>query len=98
MEEMVARLVQTEERAKSNSHRLDKLEDLIDAIHKQSEAIVTLGVELKHNTDSTENLATRVGNLEKRPGTLWDKLVFGLIGAVGGSMVSILGTVLLRIL
>lgn len=82
MEHMEERLVKVEQRAASNTHRLDRLEDLAQALHKQGEAITKMVTELTHTNEALASLTQRVGNLEKRPGALWDKLIGGIVGAV----------------
>ena len=95
MDELTKMIVEVAERSKSNTHRLDRLEDLADAIHTQGEAIATMAAELKHNNAAITALAGRVGALEKRPGTLWDKLVMAIVGAIGGGLAgAVMGLVL----
>lgn len=59
------RLTEIEQRAKSNSHRLDKLEPIVNEIHKMSEAIVEMSNELKHTNASIKKLDEKVDNLEQ---------------------------------
>lgn len=81
MEHMEERLVKVEQRAASNGHRLDRLEDLANALHRQGEVIAKMVTELTHTNEALTSLTQRVGSLEKRPGALWDKLIGGLVGA-----------------
>ena len=41
------RLTAVEERSKSNTHRLDKLEPIVDEIHTMSETLVEMASEMK---------------------------------------------------
>lgn len=95
MEHMEERLVKVEQRAASNTHRLDRLEDLAQALHKQGEAIARMVTELTHTTEALASLTQRVGSLEKRPGAMWDKLIGGLVGAAAtGLAAAILASVI----
>ena len=42
------RLTRVEARAKSNTHRIDKLEPIVEEIHTMSETMVQLVEEVKH--------------------------------------------------
>lgn len=80
-------LAETEARSKSNSHRLDKLEQLADEIHAQNETLAKMLAEMKHTSDAVTALDERVAIIEKRPGDLWGKLIAGIIGAVTSGLV-----------
>lgn len=86
MDELTKIIVEANTRAKNNSQRLDRLEDIADAIHKQGEALAIMATELKHNNEAITAMTGRVGELEKRPGTLWDKLIMAIVGAIGGGI------------
>ena len=95
-EEMRERLVRVEARCKSNTHRLDKLEALADAIHEQGETLAKMLTELTHTNSSLKDLNDRVGNLETRPGKLWDKLWGAAVGAIGSGLMVALLTLILK--
>lgn len=72
--EYIERLTKVEERSKSNGHRLDKLEPIIDEIHTMSKTMVQLVEELKHTNvnvsalnDKVEKMDNRVDKMEKAP-------------------------------
>ena len=95
MEDIEKMLIETDQRCKSNTHRLDKLEDLADAIHIQGENIARMVTELSHTNKNLEDLSARVGSLEKKPVALWDKLIGGSIGACAtGLAAAILASIL----
>lgn len=89
------RLTEVEQRAKSNSHRLDKLEPVVNEIHTMSNTMVQLVQEVKHTNEVVGNLDqkvdrmdSRVDDMEKAPGKEWtdtkksiiDKVVAAIIG------------------
>lgn len=89
------RLTKAEERGKSNSHRLDKLEPIVEEIHTMSKTMVELVEEVKHTNVAVANLDAkvdrmdgRVDEMEKKPaeeyqkikGTVVDKIIGGVVG------------------
>ena len=60
------RLTENEQRAKSNSHRLDKLEPVVQEIHTLSMTIVEMVQELKHTNETINDLDIKVDRMESR--------------------------------
>lgn len=60
------RLTRVEERAKSNTHRLDKMEPIVQEIHTMSETMVRLIEEVKHTNESVKNLDEKIGRIDDR--------------------------------
>ena len=136
-EVMAVKLKEVEDRSKSNTHRLDDLEEIAKAIYSQNENIATLVIELKHTNEAIDrqekrleqmehrpldgleeiksrldemehrppagmtelqnrldDLGNRTTAIESRPGKLWDKLIFGILGAIatgiGAAVVALL--------
>lgn len=90
-------LVETEQRSKSNTHRLDELAGQIDAVNRLATAVELLANEQKHQTEATEKieknvaeLTTKVDTLEKEPGARWKGLVEKVIYLVVGGVVAFL--------
>lgn len=72
--EIMERLTKTEERSKSNTHRLEKLEKVTDEIHTMSNTMVQLVEEVKHTNEAVrsldgkmERVDSRVDAMEKSP-------------------------------
>ena len=89
------RLTKVEERSKSNTHRLDKLEPIVEEIHTMSNTLVELVHEVKHTNETVTNLDAkvdrmdgRVDEMEREPvkdykrikSSVTDKVVSGIIG------------------
>ena len=89
------RLTKTEERSKSNTHRLDKLEPIVEEIHTMSNTLVELVQEVKHTNETVTNLDAkvdrmdgRVDEMEREPAkdykriksSVTDKVISGIIG------------------
>ena len=60
------RLTDVENRSKSNTHRLDKLEPIIDEIHTMSNTMVQLVQEVKHTNETVKNLDAKVDRMDSR--------------------------------
>lgn len=60
------RLTEVEARSKSNSHRLDKLESIVDAIHTMSKTMVELVQEVKHTNETVNSLNEKVDRMDSR--------------------------------
>lgn len=60
------RLTDVESRAKSNTHRIDKLEPIVDEIHTMSNTMVQLVQEVKHTNETVNNLDAKVDRMDSR--------------------------------
>lgn len=89
------RITEVEQRAKSNSHRLDKLEPIVDEIHTMSNTMVQLVQEVKHTNEAVgsldekvDRMDSRVDDMERAPGKEWSnakRTVFNTaVGAIVG--------------
>lgn len=97
--EVEHRLTEVEQRSKSNTHRLDKLEPIIEEIHTMSKTMVQLVEEVKHTNEAVGSLDTkvdridsRVDDMEKAPAKEWSntkKTVFNtVLGVVVGFLIT----------
>ena len=96
--EVEHRITGVEERAKSNTHRLDKLEPIVEEIHTMSKTMVQLVEEVKHTNETVNSLDakvdrmdSRVDEMEKEPGKKWgnvkDTVINTIIGAFIGFVI-----------
>lgn len=60
------RLTEVTERAKSNTHRIDNLEPIVDEIHTMSKTMVQLVEEVKHTNDTVCALDEKVDRMDGR--------------------------------
>lgn len=60
------RMTQVEDRAKSNTHRLDKLEPIVEEIHTMSKTMVQLVEEVKHTNDTVQDLDEKIDRMDGR--------------------------------
>lgn len=96
------RITEVEQRAKSNTHRLDKLEPIVDEIHTMSNTMVQLVQEVKHTNEAVvsldekvDRMDSRVDDMERAPGREWSNARRALVSAVTGGIVTFLITGLL---
>lgn len=101
-EDMAVKVAEVEQRAKSNTRRIDKLEQATEAIHSMAESLAVFANEQKNQTDSisrieksVETLDGKVEALEKKPAKKWDKaletIATLLIGAILALVFSAIG-------
>lgn len=92
-----SRLTAVEERAKSNSHRLDKLEESNAAITRLATSMEVMAERQQHCVESVDTLDGKVSTLdgkvtalEQKPAKRWDGMVDKAIGAAVGGIIAYL--------
>lgn len=89
------RLTDVDNRSKNNSHRIDRLEPVVNEIHVLSETMVKLVEQTKTTNKNVEELKTKVDKIEKEPAekykylvrTIWTSIITTIIGAVIGALI-----------
>lgn len=64
--EFLERLARAEERAKSNTHRIDKLEPVINEIHTMSNTMIRLVEEVRHTNETVNTLDEKIDRIDGR--------------------------------
>lgn len=97
--EMEHRLTEVEARAKSNTHRIDKLERVTEEIHTMSTTMIQLVEEVKHTNETVsslnqkvEKMDSRVDDMERAPGKEWSNAKRTLFNTVVGAIITFLVT------
>lgn len=101
-EEIAVKVVEIDQRSKSNTHRLDALEGQVDAVNRLATSVEVLVTENKHQTETIKEIKTNVSNLDKKvetieqkPAKKWDsmaeKVLWTLFAAVIGFALAYLG-------
>lgn len=92
-----SRLTAVEERSKSNTHRIDKLEESTEAINRLAtsmEVIAERQVQMSERqvrmAESMDELDGKVTALEQKPAKRWDGMVDKAIGAAVGVVIAYL--------
>lgn len=65
--ELIERLVQVEQRSKSNTKRIDEHDEKLEDIHDLTYAVKELANETKLMREDVNNLNSRVANIESEP-------------------------------
>ena len=88
------RLVKVEEREKSNTHRIDRLESLTEAIHRQNENIARLVEKLEATNSALDAQEKRLSEIEKLPRARGEAVfssgLTALASAVAGALMTML--------
>lgn len=89
-----ARLVETEQRSKSNTHRIDRLETRIDEQDRLLQAIYGLQKDIEHTKSDVSEIKVSLRRVIEKPGKRWETvvttvvtaLVSALLGAAAGRL------------
>ncbi len=92
-------------RSKSNTHRLDEMDEKVDTLQRLATAVEVMAMEQKHQTETMGEIKTdvnalgeKVDAIEKKPAKRWDGMVEKLIYGVVGALATALGAGLLHLL
>lgn len=93
--EIVERLFKTEERSKSNSHRLDALEKQTEAVNTLATSVAVMAERVEVTGDKVDGLCGDVQDLKAEPGKRWkfvvEKAIYIAVSAVMGFILARLG-------
>ncbi len=97
VEELTGRLVETEQRCKSNTHRLDELAERVDVLNRLTTAVEVMAAEQKHQGETMTEIKTdvtalgrKVDIMEKKPAKRWEGIVDKAIWAVLAAVIAFL--------
>ena len=75
----IQKLIETEQRSKSNMHRLDKMEDIIQNIYDLTSSVKEIATEMKAMREDVNKIDSRVIAIEEKPKKNWDTLISAII-------------------
>lgn len=75
----IQKLIETEQRSKSNMHRLDKMEDIIQNIYDLTSSVKEIVTEMKAMREDVNKIDSRVIAIEEKPKKNWDTLISAII-------------------
>lgn len=103
--EIAERLVKAEERSKSNTHQIEELKPVVNAIHTISKTMVELISECKHTNENVgeikqdvSKLSNKVESLENEPAKEWSSMKRTIFNTLVGALAGALATGLLALL
>ena len=73
------RLTEVEERAKSNQHRIEKLETSTEALNRLASSMEVMAEKQERVADAVDELDGKVTALEQKPAKRWEELINKLI-------------------
>ena len=81
------RLAAVEQRAKSNSHRLDKLEESTQILNRLATSMEVMAQRQEQVADTVDKLDSKVTALENKPAKRCEGLVDKALWAVGAAVI-----------
>lgn len=94
-EEMIRQITEVEQRSRSNTRRIDKLEQTTTALSELTTAVKVMVTKQDYIADKVDGLDEKVTELEGKPGKRWEtlaeKLIWLLAAAVIGYALSKVG-------
>ena len=81
------RLTEVEERSKSNSHRLDKLEESTEAINRLATSMEVMAERQEQVVETVGKLDSKVTLLEEKPAKRWDALMDKIVWAIAAALI-----------
>ena len=81
------RLTEVEERSKSNSHRLDRVEASTEAINRLATSMEVMAERQEQVVETVGKLDTKVTLLEEKPAKRWDGLVDKIVWAIAAALI-----------
>lgn len=85
------KLVEVEQRSKSNTKRIDKIDKQIEEMHELMQTVASLTTEIKYMREEFNEGLARLSKLEQKPAENYNKImmyiVTTVIGAILGAMV-----------
>lgn len=84
------RLTEVEERAKSNSHRLDEVERRQDNLDELVGTVKVLAVREENIESDVKEIKSEVKSLTNKPAQRWDNLTNQIVGIVAAALVGFL--------
>lgn len=85
---MQAQAASLEARCKSNTHRLDRLEERMDENEKLATAVCGLQKDMDYTKKTVEKLDVKLDAVVSRPGALWLAVVKTVVTALAGGLIA----------
>ena len=94
MDDITRQLIEIDQRGKSNTHRLNRLEEQVQTIYDLTTSVKLLAEKQDRVAETVEELNDHVSQLEQKPAQKWDNLVDKVIAV---SVAAALGFLLAQI-
>ena len=81
------KLAEVEHRAKSNTRRIDKLEQSTHALNRLATSVEVMATRQESMSGTLERLDEKVETLERKPGKRWEGIVDKMLVAAAAALV-----------
>lgn len=82
------KLAEVDQRARSNTRRIEKLEEVQDEIRSLATSTAVMAQRLGEVENHVDEIKTSVKTLEDKPGNRWEKFVEKLIWLIVGGLIA----------
>lgn len=96
-EDIAVRLAEVDARSKSNTHRLDEMDNKVDTLQRLTAAVEIMAAEQKHQGSTMAEIKTdvtalgkKVDVIEKKPGKRWENMVEKALWAICAAVITFL--------
>ena len=89
-QEHLEMLAECNARSKSNTKRLDKMDDLVNAVHELATNMKLMLQQQEQTSSDVKELKGKVATLEQTPIKRWNGMVDKALGALVGGLVAFL--------
>lgn len=86
--EFAEKLVEIDQRSKSNTHRLDAVEKNQEALNSIATSVAVMAEQQKNISAKVDTIDSKVDAIEKKPLDRWEKAVSAGIGIIAGAFLS----------
>ena len=86
-EEIVIQLTEVDSRSRSNTRRIEQLEQSTDVLHRLATSIEVMATKQETMNDNIERMDAKITVLEEKPAKRWDALIMAIISSVVGIIV-----------
>lgn len=88
--EEIEKLTETSDRSKSNTKRLDRLEDKVDSLYDLTLSVKEIATEMKEMRKDMSNMDARIMAIETKPAKRWDGMVDKVLYTILGILIAYL--------
>ena len=84
------KLAEVEQRSKSNTKRIDKIDKQIEEMHELMKTVASLTTEIKYMREEFNEGLGRITRLEQKPVENYNKIVMYIITTILGALLGVL--------
>lgn len=92
----IERITKIEERGKSNTHRIEELEQVTKAIYKQNTTIAKLVKTMENNNEILKDHSDRLKAIEKKASDRMSQIISVIIAAIASGIIGYFVSTMLK--